>query len=72
MAERNDKQRSIRLPSSLWGRVDGWIEDFNQANPGIAVTHSDAIRTLLTRALDAEDQRKEEEPVVGKTRRVQR
>jgi hypothetical protein len=43
---------AFRLPESILGRVDRHVERLRHDNPGIEFTRADAVRTLLTRALD--------------------
>lgn len=47
------KQVAFRLPESLVARLDAYAEQLSIAQPGIAFTRADAVRLLLTRALDA-------------------
>ena len=45
-------QLAFRLPKSLLARVDAYAKRLNAATPGLDVTRTDAVRTLLTQALD--------------------
>ena len=49
----NDRQVAFRLPSVLVDRLDAYAERLRQENPGIRVSRADAVRLLLTRALEA-------------------
>lgn len=46
------KQVAFRLPESLVERLDAYAEELSRAQPGIAFTRADAVRVLLTRALE--------------------
>jgi hypothetical protein len=46
-------QLAFRLPASLVARVDVYAKRLNAATPGLDVTRTDAVRSLLTQALDA-------------------
>jgi broad specificity phosphatase PhoE len=50
------EQIAIRLPKELVARIDRHAERLAEQNPGLAFTRSDAIRTLLTRALNIAEQ----------------
>lgn len=45
-------QLAFRIPKTLIARIDRHAERLSKANPGLEFTRSDAVRTLLTRALD--------------------
>lgn len=45
-------QVAFRLPESLLKRLDRHAERLSQEHPGLTFTRVDALRTLLTRALD--------------------
>ena len=45
-------QLAFRLPASLVARVDAYAKRLNAATPGLDVTRTDAVRALLTQALD--------------------
>ena len=44
---------AFRFPDDLIGRVDAYAKRLEAEQPGISVTRADAVRALLTRALDA-------------------
>jgi hypothetical protein len=44
---------AFRLPDDLMSRVDAYAKRLEAEQPGISVTRADAVRALLTRALDA-------------------
>jgi hypothetical protein len=48
-------QLAFRLPGSLLARVDAYAKRLNAATPGLDVTRTDAVRALLTQALDQID-----------------
>ncbi|MBI5493757.1 MAG: hypothetical protein HY904_01955 [Deltaproteobacteria bacterium] len=48
------QQVGIRLPEELVARLDQHVERMRAAQPGLEVTRADAVRVLLTKALDAE------------------
>jgi hypothetical protein len=48
----NDSQLVVRLPGSLVGRVDQYAERMRQELPGVRFARAEAVRVLLTRALD--------------------
>ena len=52
MAE-NDEQIVIRLPGALVERVDAHVERLRAEQPGLRITRSDAVRMLLSKALEA-------------------
>jgi len=63
MAPKDDKtvQVAFRLPARLLERLDRHAERLSKLHPGLEFTRVDAVRTLLTRALDeieAGDQRR--------------
>jgi hypothetical protein len=43
----------VRLPDDLLQRIDRYLERINRDTPGLNLKRADAIRTLLTQALDA-------------------
>ena len=45
-------QLAFRLPGALVARVDAYAKRLNAATPGLDVTRTDAVRALLTQALD--------------------
>ena len=45
-------QLAIRLPAELIDRLDQHAERMNRDHPGLGATRADAVRTLLTAALD--------------------
>lgn len=49
------KQVAFRLDEELLERVDAYAERMTQATPGIQFTRVDAVRYLLTHALDERD-----------------
>ena len=55
-------QLAFRLPDSLVARVDAYAKRLNAVTPGLDVTRTDAVRALLTQALDSVEGK-------GKTRR---
>lgn len=54
---------ATRLPHDLLERIDRYVERKNAETPGLAFTRADAIRVLLTKALD------DEETTAAKSRR---
>ena len=48
-------QLAVRLTDALLARVDAYTERLCQERPGITVTRADAVRNLLTEALDAKN-----------------
>ncbi len=54
-------QLAFRLPNGLIARLDQHVARMDRDNPGLTFTRVDAVRSLLTRALDeieARDKRK--------------
>jgi hypothetical protein len=55
-----DKQRTvqvaIRVPEDLLERIDEYAQRISEATPGLTLTRADAVRMLMTKALDAEDE----------------
>ena len=45
-------QTALRIPTDLVDRLDAYIAKLRKKQRGIKVTRSDAIRLLLSRALD--------------------
>ena len=43
---------AFRLPDDLVGRVDAFAGRLEKERPGITLTRADAVRALLTKALD--------------------
>ena len=48
----HDSQLVVRLPGSLVGRVDDFAERMRNELPGVRFARAEAVRVLLTRALD--------------------
>ena len=48
----------FRLPIDLVKRLDKHAERIQRAHPGLNVTRADAMRSLLTEALDREEARR--------------
>lgn len=48
----NDRQIVVRLPAVLVGRIDRFAERLRAELPGTRFARSEAVRVLLTRALD--------------------
>jgi hypothetical protein len=48
----NDSQLVVRLPASLVARVDDFAEQMRSELPGTRFARAEAVRVLLTRALD--------------------
>lgn len=48
----NDSQLVVRLPTALVGRVDQFAERMRAELPGLRFARAEAVRVLLTRALD--------------------
>ena len=48
----NDRQLVVRLPAALVARVDRFAERLRAELPGTRFARSEAVRVLLTRALD--------------------
>ncbi len=51
-AHGNDSQLVVRLPAALVGRVDRFAEHMRAELPGARFARAEAVRVLLTRALD--------------------
>lgn len=49
------QQISLRLPVELIDRLDRYVTKINEQHPGWDLTRTDAVRALLTRALEAEE-----------------
>ena len=45
-------QAAFRLPDHLIARLDRHAERMSKEHPGLEFSRADAVRTLLTRALD--------------------
>jgi hypothetical protein len=52
MAKEPTLQTAFRLPESLIKRIDAHAKRMETENPGLEFTRVDAVRSLLTRALD--------------------
>lgn len=52
------EQVAVRLARSLLERVDGHVERLRAQVPGISFSRADAIRSLLTEALDRAEGKK--------------
>jgi hypothetical protein len=52
MAKEPTQQVAFRLPDSLVARLDRHVERMTKENPGLDFSRADAVRSLLTRALD--------------------
>lgn len=48
----NDSQLVVRLPGALVGRVDQYAARMRRELPGVRFARAEAVRVLLTRALD--------------------
>lgn len=48
----NDSQLVVRLPGTLVGRVDQYAARMRRELPGVRFARAEAVRVLLTRALD--------------------
>ena len=48
----NDSQLVVRLPGSLVERVDAFAEHMRSELPGVRFARAEAVRVLLTRALN--------------------
>ena len=48
----NDSQLVVRLPAALVGRVDQFAAHMRAELPGARFARAEAVRVLLTRALD--------------------
>ncbi len=48
----NDSQLVVRLPGTLVDRVDDFAEHMRSELPGVRFARAEAVRVLLTRALD--------------------
>lgn len=53
MPKETTTQVAFRLPDGLLKRLDRHVERMTAENPGLEFTRADAVRSLLTRALDA-------------------
>lgn len=51
MANQNT-QVAFRLPDKLLARLDKHVQRLNRESPGLDLKRSDAVRMILTRALD--------------------
>lgn len=52
MAKEPTTQVAFRLPDSLLERLDRHVKRMDAENPGLEFSRADAVRSLLTRALD--------------------
>jgi len=52
MAKEPTTQVAFRLPDGLIARLDRHTERMTKENPGLEFSRADAVRSLLTRALD--------------------
>jgi len=52
MAKERTTQVAFRLPDSLIARLDRHVERMSKEHPGLDFSRADAVRSLLTRALD--------------------
>ncbi len=52
MAKETTVQTAFRLPESLLKRLDRHVERMNAETRGLTYSRADAVRSLLTRALD--------------------
>jgi hypothetical protein len=52
MANDPTTQVAFRLPDSLIARLDRHVERMTKEHPGLDFSRADAVRSLLTRALD--------------------
>jgi hypothetical protein len=52
MAKEPTTQVAFRLPDSLLARLDRHVERMTNEHPGLDFNRADAVRSLLTRALD--------------------
>lgn len=52
MAKETTTQVAFRLPDSLIARLDRHVERMTKEHPGLDFSRADAVRSLLTRALD--------------------
>ncbi|MDQ3298953.1 MAG: ribbon-helix-helix domain-containing protein [Myxococcota bacterium] len=52
MAKESTTQVAFRLPDSLIERLDRHVKRMDAENPGLEFNRADAVRSLLTRALD--------------------
>lgn len=48
----NDSQLVVRLPGALVGRVDQYAARMRRELPGVRFARAEAVRVLLTRALN--------------------
>jgi hypothetical protein len=65
----NDRQIVVRLPATLVGRVDRFAERLRADLPGTRFARSEAVRVLLTRALDQAGVSSGARPPAGKAKR---
>ena len=47
---------AFRLPDDLIGRVDAFARKLEKERPGMTVARADAVRALLNKALDIDEQ----------------
>ena len=62
MSNEATTQSAFRLHNSLVATLDGYAERMTNAQPGMVFTRADAVRVLLTRALDGEPRAKAGRP----------
>jgi hypothetical protein len=65
----NDRQIVVRLPAALVGRVDRFAAALRAELPGTRFARSEAVRVLLTRALDQASATRSATPAAAKARR---
>lgn len=65
----NNRQIVVRLPAALVGRVDRFAEQLRAELPGTRFARSEAVRVLLTRALDHASATRGTSPPAGKAKR---
>jgi hypothetical protein len=65
----NDRQIVVRLPAALVGRVDRFAARLRAELPGTRFARSEAVRVLLTRALDQASSSRGVTPGAGKSKR---
>lgn len=45
-------QTALRLPVEMFRRIDAHVERMRTASPGVTITRTDAVRSLLHEALE--------------------
>jgi hypothetical protein len=53
---------AFRLPDDLIGRIDGFARKLEKERPGMTVARADAVRALLTKAIDLDEQQSGKKP----------